>query len=92
MGGPITYLTHPASMIRYISGYLFGPRYSNIVFNPQSKLLDKLAELGENDSVEVVVQEVLKSILDQDSDTWNRIRAHMEGGRVRGKIVVEIEH
>jgi len=79
-------------MVRYISGYLFGPRYGNIFLNPQSELLDKVAQLGKSGDVEVVVQEVVKGILNDESDAWETIRAHMEGGRVRGKIIVDIEH
>jgi NADPH:quinone reductase-like Zn-dependent oxidoreductase len=28
MGGPVTYISSPAQIIRYIKGYLFGPRYA----------------------------------------------------------------
>ena len=28
LGGPITYLTHPAQILRYIKGYIWGPRYA----------------------------------------------------------------
>jgi NADPH:quinone reductase-like Zn-dependent oxidoreductase len=92
MGGPITYLTHPASMMRYIYGRLFGPRYGNIMLYPQSALLDKVAQLGGKDAVEVVVQDVIPGILDEESDAWDRIKKIMEEGRAKGKIVVKIEH
>jgi NADPH:quinone reductase-like Zn-dependent oxidoreductase len=28
MGGPVTYVTSPAQIIRFIKGYFFGPRYA----------------------------------------------------------------
>ena len=89
MGGTITYLTYPASMVRYILGFVLGPRYGNIMLKPQSDLLDRVSEL---DDVEVVIQRVVNGILDESSEAWTTIRDFMEEGRVRGKIVVDIKH
>jgi len=92
MGGPLTYLTRPASLLRYIFGYFYGPRYSIIKYYTQSEVLDRISRLGEDVGLEVCIQEVIKGILDEGSDAWAKVRNYMEEGRVRGKIVVEIDH
>ncbi|KAF2660708.1 NAD(P)-binding protein [Lophiostoma macrostomum CBS 122681] len=91
MGGPLTYFTHPAQVLRYVRGWLFGPRYANVLLYSRSDLLEQVVELAEKENVKVVVQEVVKGILDEKSEAWRRVFALMEEGRVRGKIVVDIE-
>jgi NADPH:quinone reductase-like Zn-dependent oxidoreductase len=90
MGGPFTYFTNPAQVLRYVRGWLFGPRYANVLLYAQSKLLGEIVQLAEQGQVEVVVQDVIRGILDEKSEAWKRVFALMEEGRVRGKIVVDI--
>lgn len=90
MGGPLTYFTYPSQVLRYLKGWLFGPRYANVLLYQQSELLEKVVKLAEKCEVEVVVQEVIKDVLKEGSDSWKRVWALMEEGRVRGKIVVAI--
>jgi hypothetical protein len=91
MGGPVTYVTNPAQIIRYIKGLIWGPRYANILLYSKSELLEQVASLAERGEVEVVVQEVVKGVLDDGSVAWRKVFDFMEGGRVRGKIVVKID-
>lgn len=90
MGGPVTYFTYPRQLVRFIKGYLFGPRYGNVLLYSKSELLEQVAVLAEKGEVEVEVQEVIQGVLDEGSSSWRRVFDHMEGGRVRGKIVVGI--
>ncbi|KAF2500551.1 GroES-like protein [Lophium mytilinum] len=91
MGGPLTYLTNPAQVLRFIKGLIWGPRYANILLYAKSELLEQVAGLAERGEAEVVVQEVVKGVLEDGSDAWKKIYDFMEGGRVRGKIVAAIE-
>ena len=91
VGGPATYFTYPSQLLRFVKGYLFGPRYANILLYSKSELLEQVAGLAEKGEVEVEVQEVIKGVLDEGSQTWRKVFDHMEGGRVRGKIVVAID-
>ena len=70
---------------------MFGPRYANVLLYSKSELLEQAAALAEKGGVEVVVQEVIKGILDEKSEAWRKVFDLMEEGRVRGKIVVGIE-
>lgn len=90
MGGPLTYITYPSQVFRYFKGWMFGPRYANVLLYQQSELLEKAAEMAEKGGVNVVVQEAIKDVLKEGSDAWKRVWELMEGGRVRGKIVVTI--
>ncbi|KAF2121939.1 hypothetical protein BDV96DRAFT_609060 [Lophiotrema nucula] len=91
MGGPATYFTYPVQLVRFLRGYFFGPRYANILLSSKSAYLEQTASLAEKGEVKVVVQEVIGGILDEGSDAWKKVWAHMESGRVRGKIVVDIK-
>ncbi|OCK80537.1 NAD(P)-binding protein, partial [Lepidopterella palustris CBS 459.81] len=91
LGGPITYFTYPAQLIRYIKGLIWGPRYANVLLYTKSELLQQVVSLAERGKVEVVVQEVVKGVLDEGSEAWRKVFDFMEGGKVRGKIVVDIE-
>ncbi|KAI8939636.1 hypothetical protein NX059_003394 [Plenodomus lindquistii] len=92
MGGPMTYFTYPSQVIRHIKGYLFGPRYANVIFLAKSELLQQVTELAEKGSVRVVVQDVIKGILSEEGhqEAWEKVKNYMVEGRVRGKIVVDI--
>lgn len=69
---------------------MFGPRYANVILYQQSELLEKAVVLAEKGEVGVMVQGVIKGILDEGSEAWKEAWAFMEKGRVRGKIVVGI--
>lgn len=92
MGGPLTYFTYPSQVLRHIRGYLFGPRYANVILYQKSELLEQVRELAEKGDVKVVVQDVIKGILDEEhhKEAWEKVKDYMVEGRVRGKIVVEI--
>ncbi|KAJ4990790.1 zinc-dependent acohol dehydrogenase (reticulon-4-interacting protein 1) [Stagonosporopsis vannaccii] len=92
LGGPLTYFTYPSQVWRYVYGYFFGPRYANVVFHQKSELLEQVARLADENRVQVVVQDVVKGILDEEGhkDAWEKVKGYMVEGRVRGKIVVSI--
>lgn len=92
MGGPLTYFTYPSQILRYIYGYFYGPRYANVMLYQKSELLEQVARLADDKGVVIVVQEVVKGVLNEEShkDAWETIKEHMIGGRVRGKIVISI--
>lgn len=92
MGGPLTYFTYPSQIWRYLRGYFFGPRYANVMLYQKSELLQKVAELADDQGVRVVVQDVVEGILSEEGykDAWEKVREYMVEGRVRGKIVVSV--
>jgi NADPH:quinone reductase-like Zn-dependent oxidoreductase len=92
MGGPLTYFTHPSQIMRHIRGYLFGPRYANVILYQQSELLEQTRQLAERNEVKVVVQDVVKGILDEEHhmEAWEKVKGYMVEGRVRGKIVIDV--
>ena len=92
MGGPLTYFTYPSQIWRHVYGYLFGPRYANVMLYQQSELLEQVATVANEKGVQVVVQDVVKGILDEEGqrDAWEKVKGYMVEGRVRGKIVVSI--
>jgi NADPH:quinone reductase-like Zn-dependent oxidoreductase len=89
MGGPITYFTNPRQVWRYIYGWFWGPRYACVSMYQKSKYLEKVVGLGERGLVRCEVQEVIKGAFGEE-EAWRRAVEAMEGGRVRGKIVLEI--
>ena len=92
MGGPLTYFTYPRQVARYVRGWLVGPRYANVMLFDKSECLEQVAELVERGEVRVVVQDVVKGILGEKTygEAWERVKGEMVGGRVRGKIVVDV--
>ncbi|KAH5629037.1 hypothetical protein HBI23_226250 [Parastagonospora nodorum] len=92
MGGPATYFTHPSQVLRHIRGYIFGPRYANVILYQKSELLEQVAIMTDEDKFKVIVQDVVKGILDEQEHTaaWEKVKGYMVEGRVRGKIVVDI--
>jgi D-arabinose 1-dehydrogenase-like Zn-dependent alcohol dehydrogenase len=82
--------TYPSQLLRFVKGYLFGPRYGNVLLYSKSELLEQVASLAEKGKVKVEVQEVIKGVLDEGSQAWRKVFDHMEEGRVRGKIVVDM--
>jgi hypothetical protein len=92
MGGPATYFTYPSQVLRHIRGYVFGPRYANVILYQKSELLEQVAIMTDEDKFSVVVQDVVKGILSDEGhqEAWEKIKGYMVEGRVRGKIVVDI--
>jgi NADPH:quinone reductase-like Zn-dependent oxidoreductase len=92
MGGPLTYFTYPSQVLRHIRGYLFGPRYANVILYQKSELLEQVRLLAEKRKVKVVLQDVVKGILDEErcGEAWDKVKGYMVEGRARGKIVVNI--
>ena len=89
LGGSITYFTSPRQVLRYIYGYIFGPRYACISLYQKSEYLESVVGLGERGLVKCEVQEVIKGAFGEE-EAWRKAIQAMEGGRVRGKIVLEI--
>jgi NADPH:quinone reductase-like Zn-dependent oxidoreductase len=92
MGGPATYLTYPSQVLRHIRGYIFGPRYANVILYQKSELLEQITAMADENKFKVIVQDVVKGILSEDEhqQAWEKIKEYMVEGRVRGKIVVDI--
>ena len=92
MGGPLTYLTYPSQIVRYIRGYLFGPRYANVYLYEKSELLEQVAQLAEAAEVSVEIQDVVRGVLDEEGhqNAWEKVKGYLVEGRIRGKIVVDI--
>ncbi|KAL3425416.1 zinc-dependent acohol dehydrogenase (reticulon-4-interacting protein 1) [Phlyctema vagabunda] len=87
LGGPITYLTNPAMILRYIRGYIWGPRYACISFSTQSSYLTKVVSLAERAELRIEIQEVIRDTFDGG---WRRAIELIESARVRGKVVLLI--
>jgi len=92
MGGPATYFTYPSQVLRHIRGYIFGPRYANVILYQKSELLEQVATMADEGKFKVIVQDVVKGILSESEhqEAWEKVKGYMVEGRVRGKIVVEI--
>ena len=92
MGGPLTYFTYPSQVLRHVRGWIWGPRYANVILYQKSELLEQVRQLAGEGEVKVVVQDVVKGILDEErhKEAWESVKRYMEGGRVRGKIVVDV--
>lgn len=92
MGGPATYFTYPSQVLRHIRGYIFGPRYANVILYQRSELLEQVAKMADEGKFKVTIQDVVKGILDEQehSSAWEKVKGYMVEGRVRGKIVLDI--
>jgi hypothetical protein len=92
MGGPATYFTYPSQVLRHIKGYVFGPRYANVILYQKSELLEQITAMADEGKFKVIVQDVVKGILSQNGhrQAWEKIKEYMVEGRVRGKIAVDI--
>jgi hypothetical protein len=90
IGGPITYITNPAQIIRYIKGYIWGPRYACISFYQKSSYLSQVVGLGERGEVHAEVQEVVKGAIDEEIQGWRKAIELIESMHIRGKVVLEI--
>jgi hypothetical protein len=93
LGGPMTYITNPVQILRYIHGYIFGPRYACVSFYTKSQYLEQVVGLGERGELRCEVQEVIKGAFDEDRSEargWRRAVSLIEGARIRGKIVLEV--
>jgi hypothetical protein len=86
----VTYFTNPAQIIRYIKGYIWGPRYACVSLYQKSEYLEKVVGLGERGELHVEIQEVIEDAFDEEHQGWKRAVELMEGGRVRGKVVLTV--
>lgn len=90
LGGPITYFTNPTQILRYIKGYIWGPRYACVSLYQKSLYLEQVVGLAERGEVHVEVQEVIKGALDEEVQGWRKAIELIESKRIRGKVVLEI--
>jgi hypothetical protein len=90
LGGPVTYFKSPAQIWRYISGWIWGPRYACVSFYNKSEYLQKVVGLAERGELMVEIQEIIKDALNEDKKGWKRAIELIESARVRGKVVLEI--
>ena len=90
LGGPITYLSHPAQLFRYLTGWIWGARYACVSFYTKAELLQKIASLAERGEMTFEVQEVVADAFDEDTQGWKRAIELIDTARVRGKVVLRI--
>ena len=90
IGGTITYLTSLSQILRYIKGYIWGPRYACIELYRKSSYLEQVVRLSERNNVHVEVQEVVKDAFDEEVQGWRKAIELIESKRIRGKVVLEI--
>jgi hypothetical protein len=96
IGGPITYLTNPIQILRYLHGFIFGPRYACISLHMKSNYLERVVALGERGIFKCEVQEVIKGLFDEDTNLvdesrgWRRAVSLIEGAKIRGKVVLKV--
>ncbi|PQE20261.1 hypothetical protein CJF30_00001569 [Rutstroemia sp. NJR-2017a BBW] len=90
LGGPVTYFKSPAQIWRYISGWIWGPRYACVSLYNKSEYLQKVVGLAERGELKVEIQEIIKDALNEDKEGWKRAIELIESARVRGKVVLEI--
>lgn len=87
MGGPPTYLTHPAMVWRHLWGWLVGPRYGCVVLKARREWLEVARDMVVRGEVRVEVQEVIEGALEGG---WKKGFELLDSARVRGKVVVKI--
>lgn len=86
----MTYFKSPAQIIRYISGFIWGPRYACVSFYSKPEYLQKIVGLSERGELKIEIQEVIKDALNEEKEGWKRAIELIESARVRGKVVLEI--
>jgi len=89
IGGPLTYFNTPAQVIRFIKGWIWGPRYACVSLVTKSEYLEKIVGLAERGEVRAEVQEVIEGAFDERQG-WKKATKAMEDKRTRGKIVIAI--
>lgn len=89
LGGPITYFWNPIQVLRYLKGYIWGPRYACVSLIKKSSYLEEVVRLAERGEVKAVVQEVIHGLFDE-RQAWKQAARKMEEGRVRGKVVLAV--
>ncbi|KAE8442857.1 hypothetical protein EG329_002599 [Mollisiaceae sp. DMI_Dod_QoI] len=89
IGGPLTYFTTPAQVIRFIRGWIWPPRYACVSLLSKSEYLEKIVGLAERGEVHAEVQEVIEGAFDERQG-WRKATKAMEEKRTRGKIVLTI--
>jgi hypothetical protein len=78
-------------ILRYLKGYIWGPRYACVSLYQKSTYLEQIVGLAERGEVHVEVQEVVKGAMDGEVQGWRRAVELIEGKRIRGKVVLEME-
>ena len=63
LGGPVTYFSKPAQVIRYLKGWIWGPRYACVSFLTKSECLQQVVGLAERGELKIEVQEVIRNLL-----------------------------
>lgn len=86
----MTFFKNPIQIWRYISGFIWGPRYAVISLHTKSEYLEKIVGLAERGEVQVEIQEVIKDALNEETEGWMRAIEIIESARVKGKVVLEI--
>lgn len=86
----MTFFKNPIQIWRYISGFIWGPRYAVISLHTKSEYLEKIVRLAERGEVQVEIQEVIKDALNEETEGWTRAVEIIESARVKGKVVLEI--
>ncbi|KAI5842557.1 chaperonin 10-like protein [Morchella snyderi] len=87
MGGPPTYVAHPAMVWRHVWGWVVGPRYGCVILDARREWLEVARELVVGGKVKVEVQETVEGALEGG---WRKGFELLDSGRVRGKVVVKI--
>jgi hypothetical protein len=57
----------------------------------KSSYLEQIVGLAERGEVHVEVQEVVKGVMDEEVQGWRKAIELIEGTRIRGKVVLEID-
>lgn len=89
IGGPITYFWNPIQILRYLKGYIWGPRYACVSLVTKSRYLEDVVGLAERGEVKAIVQEVIEGLFD-GREGWREATKKIEEGRVRGKVVLAV--
>jgi len=90
LGGPVTYITSPAQILRFLKGWIWGPRYACVSLYTKSELLERVVGLAERGELQIEIQEVIKDALDEEKQGWRRAVELIESARIRGKVVLQI--
>jgi NADPH:quinone reductase-like Zn-dependent oxidoreductase len=61
LSGPITYLWSPAQVLRYLKGYIWGPRYAYVSFVTNSSCLEAVVRLAERGEVRLLCRRLFRA-------------------------------
>lgn len=74
-------------ILRYIKGFIWGPRYACVSFYQKASYLQQVVGLAERGELKIEIQDVIKDTFDGG---WRIAVEHIESTRVRGKVVLII--